>query len=66
MNDRTQTLAYLDATIASHQSVLDLIDNDLLPATARAEVDRHLRETREHFATHLQKGKQLRESLVAS
>lgn len=51
--------AYLAAMVKDHTEVLSLIDDQLLKTAADEGVKKHLADTREHVATHLEKAKQL-------
>jgi putative membrane protein len=50
---------YVEAMVKGHGEVLALIDDELLPSTQNEAVKKHLSETREHVAMHLEKGRAL-------
>lgn len=51
--------AYIDMMVKGHAEVLEAIDGKLLPAAQNEAVKKHLTETREHVAMHLEKAKEL-------
>jgi predicted outer membrane protein len=50
---------YVEAMVKGHGEVLALIDDELLPSAQNDAVKKHLSETREHVAMHLEKGRAL-------
>jgi predicted outer membrane protein len=51
--------AYVDAMVADHAAVLELIDRRLMPMAMSDAVKTHLGETRAHVALHLDEAKKL-------
>lgn len=51
--------AWLDAMVRGHADTLDKLDNQLIPAASDENVKRHLTETRDAIADHLQEAKAL-------
>jgi len=50
---------YVDAMVKGHTEVLAMIDGELLKSAENAALKKHLTETREHVAMHLEQGKKL-------
>ena len=55
--------AYVDHEVAYHQSVLDAVDQTLIPSAQNAELKALLVKVRPAFVDHLQHAKQLQSSL---
>ncbi|MGI8965574.1 MAG: DUF4142 domain-containing protein [Limisphaerales bacterium] len=51
--------AYLDAKVRGHTEVLQMIDRELLPKASNEDLKKHLTETRQHVAAHLDQAKTL-------
>lgn len=51
--------SFVQAMIQDHTDALHIIDTQLLPAAKDPEVQRHLRDTRDHMAKHLEKARAL-------
>ena len=51
--------AYIDAMIKDHAEVLGKLDDELIPSAERADVRRHLQDTRGHVAHHLEEARQI-------
>jgi putative membrane protein len=56
--------AYVDHEVAYHQSVLDAVDNTLIPSAQNAELKALLVKTRPAFVAHLEHAKKLQASLA--
>lgn len=52
--------AWLDAMVRGHNDTLDKLDNQLIPAANDENVKRHLADTRDSIASHLEAAKALR------
>ena len=55
--------AYVDHEVVYHQSVLDAVDNTLIPSAKNAELKDLLVKTRPAFVDHLQHAKKIQASL---
>jgi putative membrane protein len=55
--------AYMDREIAYHQSVLDALDNTLIPGAQNAEFKQFLTSVRPNFEAHLKRAKAVRADL---
>lgn len=55
--------AYIAREVAYHQSVLDALDNTLIPSAQNAELKKLLQDTRPAFEAHLQRAQQVQGSL---
>ncbi|HEU4625629.1 MAG TPA: DUF4142 domain-containing protein [Steroidobacteraceae bacterium] len=55
--------AYIDHEVAYHQTVLDALDNTLIPSAHNAELKALLQQTRPAFVTHLEHAKQVQSML---
>lgn len=55
--------AYVDHEVTYHQSVLDAVDNTLIPSAQNAELKALLVKVRPAFVDHLQHAKHLQQSL---
>ncbi len=51
--------AYIDTMVKGHSEVLAMIDNELLKSAQNDSLKKHLAETREHVAMHLDAAKKL-------
>jgi putative membrane protein len=56
--------AYIDHEVAYHQSVLDALDQTLIPSAKNAELKALLEQTRPAFVAHLAHAKHVQESLA--
>jgi putative membrane protein len=56
--------AYIDHEVAYHQSVLDAVDQTLIPSAKNAELKALLEQTRPAFVAHLAHAKHVQESLA--
>jgi putative membrane protein len=54
---------YIDAQVKEHQSVLDALDNKLIPAAKNADLKSFLQKTRDKVADHLKMAKDIQSSL---
>jgi putative membrane protein len=54
----------VDHEVAYHQSVLDAVDNTLIPSAQNAELKALLVKTRPAFVAHLEHAKKLQASLA--
>jgi len=54
---------YIDAMVKGHTEVLAMIDSDLLATAQNEALKKHLTETREHVAMHLEEGKKIQASM---
>ncbi|MBA3608289.1 MAG: DUF4142 domain-containing protein [Chthoniobacterales bacterium] len=50
---------YVDAMVKGHTEVLAMIDGELMKSAENEALKKHLTETREHVAMHLEEGKKL-------
>ncbi len=50
---------YVDAMVKGHTEVLAMIDGELMKSAENEALKKHLSETREHVAMHLEQGKKL-------
>lgn len=50
---------YMEAMVAGHTEVLAMIDGELLKTAENEVLKKHLTETREHIAMHLEEGKKI-------
>jgi len=57
-------MAYMDAQVAQHQQVLDMLDHDLIPAAADQKMMDGLDKMRTTVATHLQHARTLQSELA--
>jgi len=55
--------AYMDREIAYHQSVLDALDNSLIPGAQNAELKQFLSSIRPNFEAHLKRARAVRQEL---
>ncbi len=55
--------AYIDHEVSYHQSVLDAVDNTLIPSAQNAELKALLVKVRPAFVDHLQHARQIQSSL---
>ena len=55
--------AYMAAMIKGHAEVLDMIDNRLLKSADSDALKKHLTQTRDHVAMHLEEAKKVQASL---
>jgi putative membrane protein len=58
--------AYIEAQVKDHQTVLDTIDNTLIPNAKNADLKAMLEKARPKVAAHLEHAKKLQNSLKAS
>src|SRR5215471_506609 len=58
--------AYMDAQVKEHQSLLDLIDNQLLPNAKAAEVKAHLQTVRSTVQSHLKEAQDIQRKLAGT
>lgn len=54
---------YIDKMVKGHQDALDKIDDDLMPATTDSQLRDFLNQTRQAVANHLDRAKQLQDSM---
>jgi putative membrane protein len=57
--------AYIDREVAYHQAVITAIDQVLIPTTENAELKQLLTDVRPAIAAHLERAKQLRQTIQA-
>ncbi|HVY82337.1 MAG TPA: DUF4142 domain-containing protein [Steroidobacteraceae bacterium] len=55
--------AYIDHEVTYHQTVLDALDNTLIPSAQNAELKALLQQARPTFVTHLEHAKQVQSML---
>lgn len=55
--------SYIDQQIAMHQSLLDDLNQKLIPAAQHPELKSYLEETRTHVQEHLTRAQQIQETL---
>ena len=55
--------SYINAQVREHQSVLDLIDRQLLPNATSTEVKEMLKEVRPKIASHLKEAQEIQTGL---
>jgi putative membrane protein len=56
--------AYMDMMVRGHGEALEIINNDLLRRVENAEVRKHLQETRDRVAVHLEEAKRIQSELL--
>lgn len=65
LTGRAFDVAYVDADVASHRELLDVIDRVLLPSAGRRELHDYVAALRPAIAAHLAHAQQLRATLAA-
>lgn len=62
LNGKDFETAYIDAMIKGHNEVLAMIDGKLLKQAKNGDLKKHLAETRQHVAMHLEAAKKLKKA----
>jgi putative membrane protein len=57
---------FVDAQIAQHQEVLDLLDNRLIPSAVNADLKAQLEETRKMVESHIEEARKVKQAISAS
>jgi putative membrane protein len=55
--------AYIDDQVTAHRSVLDIVDNQLLPSVKDADLKSHLADVRRKVADHLSKAEDIQQKM---
>ena len=56
--------SYVDTQVKEHQTVLDLLDQKLIPAAKSADVKAYLADVRPKIALHLQHARDLQKAML--
>ena len=57
---------YVEAQIAQHQEVLDLLDSRLIPSAVNADLKAQLEETRKMVESHIEEARKVKQAISAS